>query len=195
MRKTVIISAIVIIAATVLLAVGATSLMRSDDPSQASQPTSGQGESSISDKPADVPDRPDCPSNGAGGIELECLGGHQGPPNKDPEHITVVNMWAWWCAPCREELPHIQQYAEENPQYTVVGVHADSIPANGAAMLNDMGLSLASYSDTDNAFAGTLGLPNVIPITVVFRGQEQIGLFPTPFESAAEIDEAVSSVL
>ncbi|WP_257159591.1 TlpA family protein disulfide reductase [Corynebacterium cystitidis] len=195
MKKTVITSVIVIIAATVVLVVGAMSMTRSDDPSQASGPTESQGQSSISESAVDVADRPDCPAAGAGGVELECLGGSQGPAQADPEHITVVNVWAWWCGPCRDELPYVQEFSDANPQYTVVGVHADAIPGNGAAMLNEMGLSLPSYSDTDNSFAGTLGLPNVIPITVVFRGEEQIGVFPTPFGSAAEINAAVTSVL
>lgn len=194
MKKTVVISTLAIILVTVLLAVGAVNMLRDDE--APSQSASSQEESSTSNSAReDVPARPDCPADGAGGVELECLGGETGPAQTDPEHITVVNLWAWWCAPCREELPYLQEYADANPQYTVVGVHADATPGNGAAMLNDMGLSLPSYSDTDNTFAGTLGLPNVIPITVVFRGQEQIGLFPTPFDSAADIDAAVASVV
>ena len=80
---------------------------------------------------------------------------------------TLINVWAWWCEPCREELPMIQEFADTHPDWTVVLVHADASPAKGAAMLTDMGITLPSYSDTDGTFAGALSLPNVVPITLI----------------------------
>ncbi|QGU03582.1 TlpA family protein disulfide reductase [Corynebacterium comes] len=142
---------------------------------------------------SNVVDRPDCPSTGAGGVELDCLGGDNG---KAPaEGVTVVNVWAWWCGPCRDELPFFDEFAAAHPEYTVVGVHADANPGNGAAMLEELGIDLASYQDVDNTFAGTLGLPGVIPITVVFEGTEQVAMFPKSFESTRELTDAVAEAV
>lgn len=142
---------------------------------------------------SDVGERPDCPATGAGGVELECLGGENTPVASSG--ITVVNVWAWWCGPCRDELPYFDEFAAAHPEYTVVGVHADRNPGNGAAMLDELGISLASYQDLDNTFAGTLGLPGVIPLTVVFDGEEQLQLFPRTFASAAELETAVAEAV
>lgn len=142
---------------------------------------------------SEVADRPDCPSTGAGGVALDCLGGANSAA--PAEGITVVNVWAWWCGPCRDELPYFDEFADANPEYTVVGVHADANPGNGAAMLYELGIRLASYQDLDNTFAGTLGLPGVIPITVVFDGTEQVAMFPKTFESAQELDDAVAEAV
>ncbi|MDO5668490.1 MAG: TlpA disulfide reductase family protein [Corynebacterium sp.] len=142
---------------------------------------------------SEVGQRPDCPATGAGGVALDCLGGDNAAVG--PEGITVVNVWAWWCGPCRDELPYFDEFAAANPQYTTVGVHADKNPANGAAMLDELGIRLPSYQDLDNSFAGTLGLPGVIPLTVVFDGEQQIALFPRTFASADEIQQAVDEAV
>ena len=34
----------------------------------------------------------------------------------------IVNLWASWCAPCREEIPAISAFATDNPDVTIVGV-------------------------------------------------------------------------
>ncbi|MFL9598941.1 hypothetical protein, partial [Aeromonas veronii] len=72
----------------------------------------------------------------------------------------------------------------------VVGVHADSNAANGAALLGDLGVDLPSYQDSDGTFAGTLGLPGVIPITLVVRDGEVVEKFVKPFTSAEELEKA-----
>ena len=156
------------------------------DPAAGAAATTGASESEVADRPA-------CPATGAGGVQLDCLGAENG--QAPSEGITVVNVWAWWCEPCREELPYFDEFAADHPEYTVVGVHADTNPGYGAAMLDELGIGLASYQDFDNTFAGTLGLPGVIPITVVFDGTEQVALFPRTFESAQELADAVTGAV
>jgi cytochrome c biogenesis protein CcmG/thiol:disulfide interchange protein DsbE len=34
----------------------------------------------------------------------------------------VINLWASWCVPCREEMPYLSAFAEDNPGVAVVGV-------------------------------------------------------------------------
>lgn len=179
---------------TIVVLAGAMSLLNSVNNPQGGADEGDVG-ASISTTPEAAPivARPDCPSLGAGGVELDCLGGEVG--QSAGEKPTVVNLWAWWCGPCRDELPYFDEFAAAHPEYEVVGVHADANPGNGAALLEDLGVSLPSYQDDNNLFAGTLGLPGVIPITVVFDGEEQVGMFAQPFDSVADIEQAVAGVL
>ena len=100
-----------------------------------------------------------------------------------------------WCDPCRAELPAVEEFARTHPEYTVVGVHADRNAGNGAALLEDLGVSLPSYQDDSGAFAAAQGLPPVVPVTVVLRGGEQVAVFAREFSSADELAEAVEGAV
>ena len=182
MKRAIWVSVAAIIAITVLVIAGARALLVDD------APQAGEG---VVDKQA-VAERPDCPEGALGGVELECLGGGVSGAQQD---VVVANVWAWWCEPCRAELPVVEQFAGEHPEYTVVGVHADRDGARGAALLDDIGVDLPSFADESGAFAGTLGLPPVVPVTVVFRGGEKVAVFAKEFTSAEELAGAVAGAL
>lgn len=188
MKRTVWASVVAVVALTALVVAGARILLIDDTPPA----DNATGESAGASSAPDVPARPDCPDGAIGGVDLPCLGGRKAGQGKE---IAVVNVWAWWCAPCREELPAVADFARAHPEYEVVGVHADGNAANGAALLNDLGVDLPSYQDDANRFAGTLGLPGVVPVTVVLRGGERVAVFAREFTSAGELADAVAGVL
>lgn len=199
MKRQAIVSIVAVVILTLGVIAGGVYLLGSGTNSTG-QASSAAGETTAStpapepSQAQNVAERPTCPSTGAGGIELPCLGAETGEQPQDAG-VTVVNVWAWWCGPCRDELPYFEEFAESHPEYNVVGVHADANASNGAAFLNDINVDLPSYQDADNTFAGTLGLPGVVPITLVFEGTEQKAMLPTPFESAEEIETAVDEAL
>ena len=197
MKKNLVAITLAAVVLTIAVVAGAVYLLRSPSPGgiAAAPPAEPATEVGAPAADTEIPTRPDCPAPGVGGIVLPCLGGENGPADPTTAEITVVNVWAWWCGPCRDELPYFEELAAQHPEYTVVGVHADHNPGNGAAFLNDLDLDLPSYQDDDNTFAGTLGLPGVIPLTLVFQGTEQLALYPQTFASTADIAAAVDQAL
>ena len=169
-----------------VIAVVGVSQLRGGDEAEEAVPTEAA--------PQEVPQRPDCPAGTVAGVELDCLGGKATGKRAD-EGVSVVNVWAWWCEPCRAELPYLQKVAETHPDWQVVGVHADKNAGNGAAFLNDVGVDLPSFQDADNKFAGQLSLPGVVPVTVVLKDGEVRKQFAQPFSSAAEIEKAVEEAI
>lgn len=187
-----------IIVISVLIALTVPRLLRSPEPAPPEGATSAAASSTPERQRAETQNaaagsRPDCPTVNLGDVHLDCLGGS---PNAHPEQaITVVNLWAWWCAPCREELPVLDEYARRHPEYSVVGAHVDPQGQAGADFLNETGVQLPSLADPEEKLALTYGLPKAVPITLVFREGRMVGMFPQVFRTPEDLDAAISSVL
>ena len=78
----------------------------------------------------------------------------------------LLNVWATWCHPCREELPVLQRLHEEyaGRGLTVVGVSIDAVGA-GAAIEDfaaEYGVTYPLWHDPDNRVSTTfqgIGVP------------------------------------
>lgn len=52
--------------------------------------------------------------------------------------VTLVNVWASWCPPCREEHPVLMALAED-PRFSIVGLNYKDRPENARRFLGDLG--------------------------------------------------------
>ena len=109
----------------------------------------------------------------------------------------VLNLWAYWCGPCAEELPALVEYQQQVGQdVLVVTVHQDPNQEAALARLAEWGVRLPTLQDSNREIAAALTVPNVMPATVVLRADGSVaGILPRAFVSADEIAEAVGDAL
>lgn len=87
--------------------------------------------------------------------------------------VTVVNMWASWCAPCRAEHPFLMALAE-TPGLRMVGVNYKDKPAAGRRFLAELGDPFETVAfDPDGQAAVAFGLTGV-PETFVLNSKGEI---------------------
>jgi len=78
--------------------------------------------------------------------------------------VVVVNFWATWCPPCREEMPTLQRVAASEPDVIVLEVHPMEPGDKARSFLDSLGLDrLQPVLDGDGATTrrfGVLSLPS-----------------------------------
>jgi thiol-disulfide isomerase/thioredoxin len=80
--------------------------------------------------------------------------------------VTVLNFWATWCPPCREELPELDKFARDNPAVAFYAVDLQEPAAKVRDFLKQNGYSFPVLLDSGGSAAQAYRI-NAIPTTVV----------------------------
>lgn len=81
----------------------------------------------------------------------------------------VVNEWASWCPPCRNEFPLLAQAsAHYGKRVAFLGVNVSDNRGDAASFLRGHPLSYPSYTDSNGAIASSFGNAQALPITIYF---------------------------
>jgi len=79
-------------------------------------------------------------------------------------HPVVVNLWASWCVPCRQEFPILQNLsARYGKKVAFLGVNSEDSSDAAATFLREAPVPYPSYSDPDKDIydsVGGYGFPN-----------------------------------
>ena len=69
--------------------------------------------------------------------------------------VVMINFWASWCGPCREEMPLLEQIHQryEALGFTLLGVNVEEDPTNGQAFLQERPVSFPVLYDSKNSIS------------------------------------------
>jgi peroxiredoxin len=89
--------------------------------------------------------------------------------------VVMINFWASWCGPCRQEMPLLEQIHQryESLGFTLLGVNVEEDSSDAKAFLEDRPVSFPILYDPDN---GVSKLYDVIamPSTVLIDRQGNV---------------------
>jgi thiol-disulfide isomerase/thioredoxin len=105
----------------------------------------------------------------------------------------LLNLWASWCGPCREEMPALAEYASRPGALPVIGVNVQDRASDGLKLLADTGAHYPSVVDVNGQLQAVLRVPPVLPLTYLLRpdGSVQRITEPATFDSADQVAGAV----
>ena len=104
-----------------------------------------------------------------------------GTPTARP---TVVNMWASWCTPCRDEMPALQRFAATHPGVRVVGVAVNDQVDDARAFAKEVGVRFPLAFDADGRVADAYAVSG-LPTTLLLDRRGRLAVtWPGPVTDA-----------
>jgi thiol-disulfide isomerase/thioredoxin len=74
----------------------------------------------------------------------------------------VINYWASWCQPCRQEIPELNALSQNNAQVRVVGINSDGLALEPlTAQANELGIEYQVLTSDPRAKLGISKLAGI----------------------------------
>ena len=103
--------------------------------------------------------------------------------------VVLVNFWATWCGPCREEMPRLdalyQKYHKSG--FVLLGVNVDDDPRTALATAAKLNVSFPVLLDTDKKVSKLYDL-NTMPSTIVIDRDGKVRFLTRGYHAGTEGD-------
>ena len=129
-------------------------------------------------------------------MTLACLG--PGPDlslDRLSGRPSLVNLWATWCEPCREEMPLLQDaYARHGEEIRFLGVDTQDRADAAGTFLGDLGVGYPHVVDPEGRLLTKLGIRG-LPVTLAIDSSGRIVSQSVGELTAAELQQLIDDLL
>ena len=89
--------------------------------------------------------------------------------------VIMINFWASWCGPCRQEMPLLEQIHQryEPLGFTLLGINVEENPEDGKSFLRERPVSFPVLYDPDNGISKLYDVV-AMPSTVIIDRQGNV---------------------
>ena len=103
--------------------------------------------------------------------------------------VVLVNFWASWCGPCRQEMPHLNRLYDKYRAsgFTLLAINIDDDARAGAATAGKWGLKFPVLLDADKQVARQYDL-GAMPATVLIDRDGRVRYLHRGYREGAEAD-------
>lgn len=111
--------------------------------------------------------------------------------------VTVVNFWASWCGPCRDEMPLLQQGSKRwhGKDVVFVGIDVKDFRGDAKDFLARYGVTYANVYDGKGSTVGRYGVTGFPETYFVDAAGDVRYRIAGPVEDAAELDAGIQRAL
>jgi thiol-disulfide isomerase/thioredoxin len=119
-------------------------------------------------------------------------GGAFTPANK----VTVVNVWASWCSPCRAEAPLLEDFATRRTDVQFLGILTRDNLTSANAFVKRFKITYPTLVDDAILadFRGSL-LPNAIPTTLIIDADGKVAVRISGAVTYALLEKMINKVV
>ncbi len=105
----------------------------------------------------------------------------------------VINKWASWCKPCREEFPMLRRMsAKYGDRVAFIGINAGDSNKPARAFLRENPTLYPHVIDPSEQISGALHAGRVFPSTIFLdRDANIVKVSPGPFPTQAKLEQAI----
>jgi thiol-disulfide isomerase/thioredoxin len=87
----------------------------------------------------------------------------------------IINVWASWCGPCRQEMASLERLAwqDRSEQFAVIGISTDDHPEQAKELLRSANATISHFIDSKLLLENMLGASR-LPLTVLVDANGRI---------------------
>jgi thiol-disulfide isomerase/thioredoxin len=100
--------------------------------------------------------------------------------NGPPRHLSsfrgrplLINVWASWCGPCKQEMASLERLAWQEQYFAIIGISTDDYADRANSFLKNTNATISHFIDHDLEMENMLGASQ-LPLTILIAADGRV---------------------